>query len=106
MFSALLNRLGIADAVITADAVHAQLGALPRREIAVACTQRERGHSRTGRRTLKVTSVAKGLGLPPRPGHPDRAPQQSEREVVSRDLMRGHLADGHPSQPAAGSSRK
>jgi len=52
MFSALLNRLGIADAVITADAVHAQLGALPRRE------------------------------------------------------MRGHLADGHPSQPAAGSSRK
>ena len=30
----------------------------------VACTKRERGHGRTERRTLKVTSVAAGLAFP------------------------------------------
>jgi predicted transposase YbfD/YdcC len=32
--------------------------------VPVACTKRERGHGRTERRTLNVTSVAKGLALP------------------------------------------
>ena len=85
MFSTLLDRLGIADAVITADALHAQrehatylagrgahyllivrrnqprlhaqLAALPWREVPVAHDKRERGHGRTERRTLKVTSL-------------------------------------------------
>ena len=92
MFPALLDRLDIADAVITADALHAQrehatylarrgahyllivkrnqprlhaqLAALPWREVPVAHTKRERGHGRTERRTLKVTSVAAGLAFP------------------------------------------
>jgi predicted transposase YbfD/YdcC len=92
MFSALLDRLDIADAVITADALHAQrehatylarrgahyllivkrnqpglyaqLAALPWREVPVAYTKRERGHGRTERRTLKVTAVANGLAFP------------------------------------------
>jgi predicted transposase YbfD/YdcC len=92
MFPALLDRLGIRDAVITADALHAQrehatylarrgahyllivkrnqpslhaqLAALPWREVPVAYTKRERGHGRTERRTLKVTSVAAGLAFP------------------------------------------
>jgi predicted transposase YbfD/YdcC len=92
MFSTLLDRLDIADAVITADALHAQrehatylarrgahyllivkrnqpglhaqLAALPWREVPVAHTKRERGHGRTERRTLKVTSVAAGLAFP------------------------------------------
>jgi predicted transposase YbfD/YdcC len=92
MFTALLDRLDIQDAVITADALHpqreharylarrgahyvitvkrnqpglyAQLAALPWREVPVAHTKRERGHGRTGRRTLKVTAVAKGLAFP------------------------------------------
>ena len=92
MFSTLLDRLDIADAVITADALHAQrehatylagrgahyllivkrnqpslhaqLAALPWREVPVAYTKTERGHGRTERRTLKVTSVAAGLAFP------------------------------------------
>ena len=92
MFPALLDRQDIADAVITADALHAQrehatylarrgahylliikgnqprlhaqLAALPWREVPVAHTKRERGHGRTERRTLKVTSVAAGLAFP------------------------------------------
>jgi predicted transposase YbfD/YdcC len=92
MFAALLDRLDIADAVITADALHAQreyasylarrgahyllivkrnqprlhaqLADLPWREVPVAHTKRERGHGRTERRTLKVTSVAAGLAFP------------------------------------------
>jgi predicted transposase YbfD/YdcC len=92
LFTALLDRLDIADAVITADALHAQrshatylagrsahyllivkrnqpslhaqLAALPWRDVPVACDKRERGHGRTERRILKVTSVAKGLAFP------------------------------------------
>ena len=92
MFSVLLDRIGIADAVITADAMHAQrshaeylagrgahylitvkrnqpglhaqLAALPWRQIPVACQTRERGHGRAERRTLKVTAVAAGLAFP------------------------------------------
>jgi predicted transposase YbfD/YdcC len=92
LFTILLDRLDIQDAVITADALHAQrshatcltgrgaryllivkrnqpnlyaqLAALPWRDVPVAYTKRERGHGRTERRTLKVTSVAKGLAFP------------------------------------------
>ena len=92
LFTALLDRLDIQDAVITADALHAQrshatylagrgahyllivkrnqpslhaqLAALPWRDVPVAYDKRERGHSRTERRILKVTSVAKGLAFP------------------------------------------
>jgi len=92
LFSTLLDRIDITGAVITADALHAQrdhatylarrgaqhllivkrnqpglhaqLAALPWRDVPVAYTKRERGHGRTERRTLKVTSVAKGLAFP------------------------------------------
>jgi predicted transposase YbfD/YdcC len=92
LFPALLDRIDITGAVITADALHAQrdhatylarrgaqyllivkrnqpglhaqLAALPWRDVPVAYTKRERGHGRTERRTLKVTSVAKGLAFP------------------------------------------
>jgi predicted transposase YbfD/YdcC len=92
LFTKLLDRIDITDAVITADALHAQhahatylhrrgahyllivkrnqpglhaqLAALPWRDVPVAYTRRERGHGRTERRTLKVTSVARGLAFP------------------------------------------
>ena len=44
--------------------LHAQLAALPWRDVPVAYTKRERGHGRTERRTLKVTAVARGLAFP------------------------------------------
>jgi predicted transposase YbfD/YdcC len=92
MFSTLLDRVDVGDAVITADGLHAQrshagylagrgahylliikrnqpglraqLAALPWRDVPVAYTKRERGHGRTERRTLKITSVAAGLAFP------------------------------------------
>ena len=92
LFTTLLDRLDIQDAVITADALHAQrshatyltgrgahyllivkrnqpnlyaqLAALPWRDVPVAYDKRERGHGRTERRTLKVTTVARGLAFP------------------------------------------
>jgi predicted transposase YbfD/YdcC len=92
LFTALLDRIEITGAVISADALHAQreharylarrrahyvitvkrnqpnlyaqLAALPWRHVPVAYTKRERGHGRTERRTLKVTSVARGLAFP------------------------------------------
>jgi predicted transposase YbfD/YdcC len=92
MFSTLLDRIDITGAVITADALHAQhghatylagrrahyllivkrnqpglhaqLAALPWRDVPVAYQARERGHGRTERRALKVTAVAAGLAFP------------------------------------------
>jgi predicted transposase YbfD/YdcC len=93
MFTTLLDRIDIAGAIITADAMHAQrthaqylvdrrgahyvltvkrnqphlhalLAALPWREIPPADDTRERGHGRAEWRTLKVTAVAAGLGFP------------------------------------------
>jgi predicted transposase YbfD/YdcC len=92
LFSTLLDRIAITGAVITADALHAQrshaeylagrgahyllivkrnqpglhaqLAALPWRDVPVAHTKRERGHGRTERRTLKITAVAAGLAFP------------------------------------------
>jgi predicted transposase YbfD/YdcC len=92
LFTALLDRIEITDAVITADALHAQrdhatylagrgahyllivkrnqpglhaqLAALPWRDVPVAYTKQGHGHGRTERRTLKVTAVARGLAFP------------------------------------------
>ena len=92
MFPVLLERTGIAGAVITADAVHAHrshatclagrgahylftgkrnqpglhahLASLPWRQVPVACQSRERGHGRDERRVMKVTAVAAGLAFP------------------------------------------
>ena len=44
--------------------LHAQLTALPWRQVPVACQARDKGHGRAGRRTLKVTAVAAGLAFP------------------------------------------
>jgi hypothetical protein len=90
--STLLDLVDIHDAVITADALHAQreharylarrgahcvitvkrnepglhaqLAALPWRDVPVAYDKRERGHGRAERRSLKVTAVAGGLAFP------------------------------------------
>jgi predicted transposase YbfD/YdcC len=92
MFSTLMDRIDLADAVVTADAMHAQRGhadylagrgayhvltvkrnqpqlhtqlkTLPWRDIPVGDDTRDRGHGRAERRTLKVTSVAAGLLFP------------------------------------------
>ena len=93
MFATLLDRVDLAGAVITADALHAQrahaeylvakrgahylitvkgnqpglraqLAALPWRQVPVADQASERGHGRTERRTMKVTAVAAGLAFP------------------------------------------
>ncbi len=93
MFAAVLDRIDLAGAVITADALHAQrahagylvaergahdlitvkrnqpglhaeLAALPWRQIPVAHDTREKGHGRAERRILKVTAVAAGLAFP------------------------------------------
>jgi predicted transposase YbfD/YdcC len=112
MFPALLDRLDIANAVITADALHAQrehatylagrgaryllivkrnqpglhaqLAALPWREMPVAHTKRERGHGRTEQRTLRVTSVAAGLAFP----HAAQAIQITRRRKVKEKWSR------------------
>ena len=133
LFTALLDRIQITDAVITADAMHAQrdhatylhrrdahyllivkrnqpglhaqLAALPWRDVPVAYDKREHGHGRTERRTLKITAVAAGLAFP----HAAQAIQivrrrKLKQQVVPRNLLRGHLADRHPGQlrPARG----
>jgi len=93
MFATLLDRIDLAGAVVTADALHAQrahagylvtqrgahylitvkrnqpglhaqLAALPWRHVPVACRTRDKGHGRAERRTLKVTAVAAGLAFP------------------------------------------
>jgi predicted transposase YbfD/YdcC len=107
MFSALLDRIEIKDAVITADALHAQhahaeylhqrgagyllivkrnqpglhaqIAALPWRDVPVAYAKRERGHGRTERRALKITTVARGLAFP----HAAQAVQITRRRKVN-----------------------
>jgi predicted transposase YbfD/YdcC len=93
LFATLLDRVDLAGAVVTADALHAQrahagylvakrgahylitvkgnqpglraqLAALPWRQVPVAHIARERGHGRAESRTLKVTAVAAGLAFP------------------------------------------
>ena len=58
--------------------LHAQLAALPWRDVPVAYDKRERGHGRTERRTLKVTAVAAGLAFP----HATQAIQVIRRRKV------------------------
>ena len=60
--------------------LHAQLAALPWRDVPVAYTKAERGHGRTERRTLKITAVARGLAFP----HAAQAIQ-----IVRRRKMKG-----------------
>ena len=92
LFSTLLDRVDLRDAFVTADAMHAQRGhagylagrgahyvltvkrnqpslhaqlaALPWRQVPAAHDSRERGHGRDERRTIKATSVAGGLLFP------------------------------------------
>jgi predicted transposase YbfD/YdcC len=93
MFATLLDHIDLTGAVTTADAMHAQrahaeylvtqrgahylltvkrnqpglhaqLAALPWRQVPVADQASERGHGRAERRTLKVTAVAAGLAFP------------------------------------------
>jgi predicted transposase YbfD/YdcC len=93
MFATLPDRVDLAGAVVTADALHAQrahaeyltgqrdahylitvkrnqpglhaqLAGLPWRHVPVACRTRDKGHGRIERRTLKVTAVAAGLAFP------------------------------------------
>jgi len=93
LFTALLDHIGLSGAVITADALHAQrahadylviqrgahylitvkrnqpglhaqLAALPWRQIPVADVQRDRGHGRAERRTVKITAVTAGIAFP------------------------------------------
>jgi predicted transposase YbfD/YdcC len=105
-FAPLLQPLDLAGSVITADALHAQrehatylarrgahyllivkrnqpslhtqLAALPWRDVPKAYDKAERGHGRTERRTLKVTSVAAGLAFP----HAAQAIQITRRRTV------------------------
>jgi predicted transposase YbfD/YdcC len=87
-FTPLLEPLDLAEAVITADALHGQrehaeflVGKrkahyrlavknnqpgkhLPWRQVPVACDTREKGHGRAERRTLKLTAVAAGIAFP------------------------------------------
>jgi predicted transposase YbfD/YdcC len=92
MFSTLLDTIPLAGTVVTADAMHAQrahaeylhgrgahyvftvkrnqpklhaqLAALPWRDVPVTSTTRDRGHSRVETRQLKVTEVSTGLLFP------------------------------------------
>ena len=93
LFTTLLDRIDLTDAVVTADALHAQrahaqylvrerrahyvltvkrnqprlhaqLKALPWRAVPVGDDTRDRGHGRVEWRTLKLTAVAAGLGFP------------------------------------------
>ena len=64
--------------------LHAQLAALPWRDVPVAYEKRERGHGRTERRTLKVTAVAAGLAFP----HAAQAIQITRRRKVKTKWSR------------------
>jgi predicted transposase YbfD/YdcC len=93
LFTKLLDRIDLAGAVVTADALHAQtahagylagqrrahylitvkrnqpglhaqLAGLPWRQIPAADIQHDRGHGRAERRALKVTAVAAGIAFP------------------------------------------
>lgn len=93
MFAMLLDRIDLAGAVVTADALHAQsahaqylagqrrahylitvkrnqpglhaqLAGLPWRQIPDADIQRDQAHGRAERRSLKVTAVAAGIAFP------------------------------------------
>jgi predicted transposase YbfD/YdcC len=134
LFATLLDRIDISGAIVTADALHAQrahaqylvrergahylltvkgnqprlhaqLGALPWRQVPVGDDTRDRGHGRVERRTLKVTAVAAGLGFP----HAAQAVQIVRRrrplnatkgkKWFHRNHVRGHVAGCHRGKP-------
>jgi predicted transposase YbfD/YdcC len=93
MFAPLLDTIDLTDVVVTADAMHtqreharylvaergahyllivkanqpilhAQLRALPWTRVPIADTQRDHGHGRIERRTIKVVTVAAGIDFP------------------------------------------
>ena len=131
MFTKLLDRIELAGAVVTADAMHAQrdhatylvgqrrahylltvkrnqpslhaqLAALPWRDIPLAHDSRDRGHGRAERRTPESHRRGRRTAVPARcPGRSDRPPPQTPRcqEVVHPDRVRHHLADPGPGQP-------
>jgi predicted transposase YbfD/YdcC len=108
MLPALLDRIAIGGAVITADALHAQrehalylarrgahylltvkgnqpglhaqLKALPWRQVPVTSDTRGRSHGRREHRTLTVTAVAQGLAVP----HAAQAIQVIRRRATAR----------------------
>jgi hypothetical protein len=118
VFTVLLDRMDISDAVISADAMHAQRGhagylarrgahylftvkrnqpglharlaALPWRQIPVASKTREQRHGRAERRTLKVTAAVAGLASP----HAAQALQ-----IVRRRRLRGRSGPPRPATP-------
>jgi predicted transposase YbfD/YdcC len=141
LFTALLDRIEIKDAVITADALHAQRGhaaylagrgahylliikrnqpglhaqlaALPWRDVPVAYQACGRGHGGTERRTIKVTWVATGLAFP----HAAQALQIVRRRKVKQGVRdapragprwshRPRQISGNLSSSSANSSRK
>src|SRR5262249_56436117 len=86
-------------------ALHAQLAALPWRDVPVAYDKRERGHGRAERRTLKVTAVARGLAF----SHAAQAIQIPRRRKVKGKWSRETcyavtsltVTQASPAQPAA-----
>ena len=142
MFTTLLDRVDIGDAVITADALHAQrshaqylagrgahyllivkrnqpglhakLAALPWRDVPVAYTKRERGHGRTERRTLKITSVA-GAWPSPTPPRPSKSCAAGKLKgkwsaetcyaVTSLSVTQASPPSSRPSSAATGASK-
>ncbi|HEY6274700.1 MAG TPA: transposase [Streptosporangiaceae bacterium] len=125
MLPALLDRIAIGGAVITADALHAQreharylarrgahyiltvkgnqpglhaqLKALPWREVPVTSDTRGRSHGRREHRTLKVTAVAQGS--------PSRTPPRPSRSsAAGRRPGRGRSGNGPP-RPSTRSPR-
>ena len=134
LFATLLGRIDLTDAVVTADALHAQrthanylvaergahyvltvkrnqptlhaqLKALPWREVPVGDDTRDRGHGRVEWRTGEGHRRRRRPGVPARrPSHPDRAPspapqRQETEEMVNRNRLRPHFADRHRGQP-------
>jgi hypothetical protein len=72
--------------------LHAQLAALPWRDVPVAYTKRERGHGHTERRTLKITAVGGGLAFP-------RAAQAIQITAAAKSRASGLAKPATPSPP-------
>jgi predicted transposase YbfD/YdcC len=117
MFTALLDRIDLTGAVITADAMHAQRGhaeylhgrgahyvltvkrnqphlhaqlaALPWPKVPVAHDRRERGHGRAEWRTVKTTAVTAGLAF--------RTPRKPSRSAADADRRAARSGPPRPS---------
>jgi hypothetical protein len=99
------ERKRITDLAVMISRLHAQLAALPWRDVPVAYDKRETRARPRRAAHPQGNRGGQGPGLPPcRPGHPDHPPPQSQGKAVTRNLLRGHLARCHP-RPAPPSSR-